>query len=66
MRLFIPIVEVTWFSLKCLAGYPGTLSITYFLEFYEYSCYYEPYSCLNDVLDCLDTCLIISNEMHPE
>ena len=28
-------------------------------KFYECVCYHELYPCLNVVLDCLDTCLVI-------
>ena len=35
-------------------------------KFYENACYYELYPCLNAIIDCLDTFLIISNKMHAE
>ena len=64
---FIFIVELTLFSIKVLMIANQVLSLYPPIpKFYEYACYHELYPCLNVVLDCLDTCLIISNEMHVE
>ena len=35
-------------------------------KFYENACYHDLYPCLNAILDCLDTCLIVSNKTHVE
>ena len=35
-------------------------------KFYENACYHELYPCLSAILDCVDTCLIISNKTHVE
>ena len=64
---FIFIVDLTLFSIEALMLANQVRSLYPPIpKFYEYACYHKLYPCLNIVLDCLDTCLIISNEIYVE
>ena len=70
--LFVLYMRLFWISYWAnfishrgvLACYPGTLSISPFLKFHEYSYLCVPWAMFAAILDCLDAYLIILDKMH--